>query len=69
MNDDDNDAALAQLQLEERRRQEDEALARCTHLTEEFKRECAEFHRETEAWLARMREREIASACGNNPPF
>ena len=43
MDDDDNDAALAQLENEERHRRESEGLKRAKLLTEELRRESEEF--------------------------
>jgi hypothetical protein len=49
-----DDACWAQQEFDERRRREDEALARCRHLTEKFKRDNAVFEHETAAWHKRM---------------
>jgi hypothetical protein len=51
----DFDAACwAQQEFDERRRREDEAIARCRPLAEQFKRDCAEWEQESIAWNKRI---------------
>jgi len=55
---DDTDAAWAQMELEEQRRRELEGLERCRVLAEELRRESAVFERESREFHERLKRYE-----------